>query len=77
MALPLLLNWGYFGPPMKNDLEPVRLLTIRETAALLQVSTRTVQRLIRGKELRAFKVGARWRVRESELTKWLQGLNER
>jgi excisionase family DNA binding protein len=62
---------------MENDLESaVRLLTIKETAELLQVSTRTLQRLIQRKGLPAVKVGSRWRIRTSELAKWIQGLNE-
>jgi excisionase family DNA binding protein len=35
-----------------------------------------VLRLIERKEIPAFKVGHQWRFRESELTKWLEGLNE-
>ena len=54
----------------------LRLLTLLETAELLQVSQRTVNRMIQSKKLPAFKVGGQWRVRESQLTKWLQGLNE-
>jgi excisionase family DNA binding protein len=52
------------------------LLTLQETAELLQVSQRTVNRMIQDKKLPAFKVGGQWRVRESQLSKWLQGLNE-
>jgi len=37
------------------------------------VSTRTLQRMIRRNELPAFKVGGQWRLRESQLTKWIQG----
>jgi excisionase family DNA binding protein len=32
--------------------------------------------MIQDKKLPAFKVGGQWRVRESQLTKWLQRLNE-
>ena len=61
----------------ENHDEPIRLLTLKETAELLQVSGRTVWRSVQQKELPAFKVGAQWRFRESDLTQWLQGLNER
>jgi len=62
---------------MTNDLEPmVRFLTLKQTAELLQLSTRTLLRMVKSNELPAFKVGGQWRVRESELTKWIQGLNE-
>jgi excisionase family DNA binding protein len=61
---------------MENELQPLRLLTIPEAAELLQVSTRTLQRLIHRKELPALKVGGQWRINESQLTKWIQGLSE-
>ena len=72
-----LLNFSCVETPTENHLEqPLRLLTLQETAELLQVSQRTVNRMIQDKKLPAFKVGGQWRVRESQLTKWLQGLNE-
>lgn len=57
---------------MSNTLEGLRLLTLPEAADLLQVSTRTLQRMIRRNELPAFKVGGQWRVRESQLTRWIE-----
>jgi excisionase family DNA binding protein len=66
-----------FVPLMENDLEPaVHLLTIKETAELLPISTQTVYRMAQTKELPAIKVGSLWRFRESELAKWIQGLNK-
>jgi len=62
---------------MENDITPLRLLTIQEAADMLQVCRRTVLRMAKSKEMPAFKLGGQWRVRESELTKWLEGLNER
>ena len=62
--------------PMETELEPLRVLTIKETAAMLRMSQRTVQRLIHRKELRSFKVGGQWRLRESEVVKWLEDLQE-
>ena len=56
---------------MEKQLENIRLLTLSEAAALLQVSTRTLQRMIRQKQLPAFKVGGQWRMRESQLGEWL------
>jgi excisionase family DNA binding protein len=58
---------------MDESQESLRLLTLPEAAALLHVSTRTVQRMIRRNELPAFKVGGQWRLRESQLTRWIQG----
>ena len=42
---------------MENDLEPLRLLTLDEAAEVLQVSKRTVRRMVDHKEFPAFKVG--------------------
>jgi excisionase family DNA binding protein len=72
MALALLVSKWL----MENDLEPLRFITLAETAELLQVSKRTLERMVSQKEFPAFKVGGQWRVRESELAKWIQGLSE-
>ena len=56
---------------MEKQLESIRLLTLSEAAKLLQVSTRTLQRMIRQNQLPAFKVGGQWRMRESQLSEWL------
>jgi len=56
---------------MEKQLENIRLLTLSEAAALLQVSTRTLQRMIRQRQLPAFTVGGQWRMRESQLGEWL------
>ena len=61
---------------MENHDGPIRLLTLKETAELLKLSRRTVMRMVQRKELPAFKVGGQWRVNESSLTKWMQGLQE-
>jgi len=55
-----------------DQIESVRLLTLAEAARLLHVSTRTVQRMIRAKELPALKVGGQWRLRESQLRQWIE-----
>ena len=57
---------------MEKQLESIRLLTLSEAARLLQVSTRTLQRMIRQRQLPAFKVGGQWRMRESQLSEWLE-----
>ena len=77
MAL-ALLNFRCVETPTENDInQPLRCLTLKEAAAMLQISQRTAQRMIDRKELPAFKVGGQWRVNESHLTKWVKGLNER
>jgi excisionase family DNA binding protein len=55
-----------------DHIESMRLLTLAEAARLLHVSTRTVQRMIRAKELPALKVGGQWRLRESQLRQWIE-----
>jgi len=62
---------------MENSTEPLKFLTVEETAELLQVSRRTLQRMIHRKDLPAFKVGGQWRIHENTLAKWLDGLHER
>ena len=57
---------------MDDELEKLRLLTLGEAAELLQVSTRTLQRMIRSGELPALKVGGQWRVRETLLAEWVE-----
>ena len=47
-----------------DKLDNICLLTLSEAANLLQVSTRTLQRMIRNGELPAFKVGGQWRLRK-------------
>lgn len=59
---------------MENNTEPLRVLTIKETAVMLRMSQRTVQRLIQRKELPSFKVGGQWRLREAEVAKRLEAL---
>ena len=61
---------------MENDLEPLKFRTLEETAELLHLSRRTLQRMIHRKELPAFKVGGQWRVHPSQLAKWLEELEE-
>ena len=48
-----------------------RLLTVREVADAIRVSTMTVYRLIRAGELPAIRVGKHFRIRESDLSAYL------
>jgi excisionase family DNA binding protein len=57
---------------MEKKIENICLLTLSEAANLLQVSTRTLQRMIRNGELPAFKVGGQWRLRETQLRQWVE-----
>lgn len=46
--------------------------TVKEIAALLKVSTRTILDRIRADELKAFKIGKDWRVSKKNLEEWIQ-----
>jgi excisionase family DNA binding protein len=61
---------------MENELDPLRFLTLKEAAEALQVSTRTLHRMVQSNKLPAIKVSGQWRFRESALAKWIQDLNE-
>ncbi len=49
-----------------------RLLTVAEVATLMRVSRMTVYRLIRRGQLKAIRVGRNYRVRESDLSEYLE-----
>jgi len=53
----------------RTDREP--LLTVNETATVLACSRANVYRLIRRRELRAIRVGARFRIRPEVLRRFL------
>ncbi|HBA39786.1 MAG TPA: AlpA family transcriptional regulator [Deltaproteobacteria bacterium] len=57
---------------MSNTQEEFRLLTLEASAEILQVSKRTLMRMIQKKEVPAFKVGGQWRIRESQFRKWVE-----
>ncbi len=48
-----------------------RLLMVREVAELMRVSNMTVYRLIKSGQLPALKVGKNYRIRESDVEKYL------
>lgn len=48
-----------------------RLLTVAEVAAVMRVSNMTVYRLIKAGDLAAIRVGKNYRVRESDVDKYL------
>ncbi|MBI4522813.1 MAG: helix-turn-helix domain-containing protein [Deltaproteobacteria bacterium] len=57
---------------MKDYDGDLRLLTLSEAAAILQVSRRTILRMVHQMEVPAFKVGGQWRLRESQFRQWLE-----
>ena len=46
---------------------PETLLTIEQVAEQLQISTRTVRRLMDRDEIKGFMIGKRWRFTQSEV----------
>jgi excisionase family DNA binding protein len=48
-----------------------RLLTVREVAETMRVSTMTVYRLIKAGELAAIRVGKHFRIRDADLSEYL------
>lgn len=48
-----------------------RLLTVGEVAATMRVSNITVYRLIKGGQLGAIRVGKNYRIRESDVNRYL------
>ena len=62
---------------MDRKFDQIPLLTLAEAANLLHVSTRTLQRMIRARELPALKVGGQWRLRESQLAQWIEACEQR
>ena len=57
---------------MDSEHDGIRLLTLEAAAEILQVSKRTLLRMIQKKEVPAFKVGGQWRIRESQFKKWVE-----
>ena len=62
---------------MEKQVDPKSFLTPRDAAKLLNVPTHRIHLLIYSKKLPAFKVGTQWRIPTSELTKFIQGPEER
>jgi len=52
--------------------QELKLLTLSEAAAILQLSKRTLLRMIQQQEVPAFKVGGQWRIRESQFRRWVE-----
>ena len=48
------------------------LVTIEELAERLQVHVRTIQRIVKRKELRAIRIGRQWRFRREWVEDWLE-----
>ncbi len=58
---------------MPNPKEELKFLTLNEAARILQVSKRTLFRMVQDRKIPALKVGGQWRIRESQFVKWIEG----
>ena len=56
---------------------PLELLTIEDVAALCRVSSKTVRRWIKTRELAAAKLGAQWRIRPRDVDLFIHERMER
>lgn len=56
---------------MINTDPALKFLTLAEAASLLQISKRTLFRLIYGKRIPALKIGGQWRISEGRLREWI------
>jgi excisionase family DNA binding protein len=57
---------------MSIEQTELRFMTLAEAAAVLQVSKRTILRMIQKAQVPALKVGGQWRIRESQLKRWAE-----
>jgi excisionase family DNA binding protein len=48
-----------------------KVLTIEQVASFLQVSTKTIRRLIKDDKLKASKVGRVWRIKHEDIETYL------
>lgn len=57
---------------VSGDITGVKFLTVAEVAAMMRVSKMTVYRLVHSGGLPAVRVGRSFRVREDDVTEYLQ-----
>ena len=58
--------------PMSTGAIEGVILTIREVAAYLKVTERTIYRLAAAKQIPSFKVGGSWRFSRTDIDNWIQ-----
>jgi excisionase family DNA binding protein len=61
--------------PQQTMLKPNNVhafLTLDEAAAMLQVSKRTLQRLVQRREMPALKIVGQWRIPQDRFMKWVE-----
>ena len=62
-------------PPNSHDSD--QLMTVAEVASQLQVSTRTIRRLIAAAELKVVRIGRAIRIRPADLNAYVTGAAQR
>jgi excisionase family DNA binding protein len=50
--------------------EPVKVMTMREVCAYLRVSRATIYKLLKRREIPAFRIGSDWRFNIEEIDRW-------
>ena len=60
--------------PTSND--EGEILTLKQVAAFLKVTERTIYRLAAAKKIPAFRVGGTWRFSKAEINQWIQRQSE-
>ena len=68
---PLAPQIGERSPSWSTQVKNDEVLTIKEVAALLKLAEKTVYSMAQQGELPAFKVRGQWRIRRSELDRWI------
>jgi excisionase family DNA binding protein len=53
------------------------VLTVSDVARYLQVHTGTIYRLLRARQIPAFKLGGGWRFRKAQIDEWVKKLHFR
>jgi excisionase family DNA binding protein len=49
---------------------PIKVMTVREVSAYLQVHPSTIYRLVKHHQIPAFQVGSDWRFNVEEIDRW-------
>jgi excisionase family DNA binding protein len=52
---------------------PTKVLTVKEAADYLRIHTSTIYRLLKRKQLPAFRVGSDWRFNVEDIDRWRLG----
>lgn len=52
---------------------PTKVLTVKEAADYLRIHTSTIYRLLKKKQLPAFRVGSDWRFNVEDIDRWRLG----